>query len=316
MNHSQQKAWDLLVPDEQTSLTLSKAHGKSTWQAGEIMGKAHYKYLEIKQRAEFLFRTFTKFYSNHGELFKPSAMVDSDFIKYITLVIEERQTVKEASDKIESQLYWIRASRDRYINENMERISLASDGYHKELYDLILEFDRWNNFRILPSNLQMPSAYKRRNKGRTNKHLKNITSLPKFALFVLEKMYMAEDKTRVLYLPIVSEEHFKEGYAIMPVENRPIIIEELTKVGLFLFELHEVADDFAHHTYHYVTESNRHCRTGQQFWPRFRELSKLAINYRQINNIPLSKDKIIMAFRDLDRARVLNQENNRKKGLY
>jgi hypothetical protein len=44
------KAWGLLTEEEQTALKLQLGLGKSSWQASEIMGKAHYKYLEIKKR--------------------------------------------------------------------------------------------------------------------------------------------------------------------------------------------------------------------------------------------------------------------------
>ena len=51
-------AWMILIEEEQLALTLHYGPEKSTWQAGEIMKKAHYKYLEIKARGEKFLKIF------------------------------------------------------------------------------------------------------------------------------------------------------------------------------------------------------------------------------------------------------------------
>ena len=41
------KAWQILNKDEKTALMLTFNQKKSSWEAGDIMDKSHYKYLEI-----------------------------------------------------------------------------------------------------------------------------------------------------------------------------------------------------------------------------------------------------------------------------
>lgn len=48
----------------------------------------------------------------------------------------------------------------------MKRLKESEDEWDKDTLRLILEFDRWNNFRILPRMLQQPSAFKRRSNKR------------------------------------------------------------------------------------------------------------------------------------------------------
>ena len=51
-----EKAWDCLTEQEQNSLFLNLSNGLSARETGEILKVSHYKYLEIKARAEKLFK--------------------------------------------------------------------------------------------------------------------------------------------------------------------------------------------------------------------------------------------------------------------
>ena len=65
------KAWDILLDEEKAALSLSINHSKSTWQAGEILNKAHYKYLEIHARAKKFFVMFTQYFKKTGDRLIP-----------------------------------------------------------------------------------------------------------------------------------------------------------------------------------------------------------------------------------------------------
>lgn len=56
-----EKAWDCLTEQEQNSLFLNLSNGLSARETGEILKVSHYKYLEIKARAEKLFKLFSDF---------------------------------------------------------------------------------------------------------------------------------------------------------------------------------------------------------------------------------------------------------------
>ena len=51
---------------------------------------------------------------------------------------------------------------NRNIERNMKRLRESDDEWDKDTARIVFEFDRWNNFRILPKMLQQPSAFKRR----------------------------------------------------------------------------------------------------------------------------------------------------------
>ena len=55
MEKNQEMAWDCLTEMEQQSLFLSFSQGLSTREVGEIMKLSHYKFLEVKARAERFF---------------------------------------------------------------------------------------------------------------------------------------------------------------------------------------------------------------------------------------------------------------------
>lgn len=52
MERHQELAWDCLTDAEKNSLMFIQGKGLSTWEAGEILKMPHYKYLELKARAE------------------------------------------------------------------------------------------------------------------------------------------------------------------------------------------------------------------------------------------------------------------------
>lgn len=55
MERHQELAWDCLTDAEKNSLMFIQGKGLSTWEAGEILKMPHYKYLELKARAEKFF---------------------------------------------------------------------------------------------------------------------------------------------------------------------------------------------------------------------------------------------------------------------
>ena len=62
MEKHHQLAWDCLTELEQQCLYLNLGQGLSTWRAGEILKVTHYKYLELKARAEKLFKLFSDYF--------------------------------------------------------------------------------------------------------------------------------------------------------------------------------------------------------------------------------------------------------------
>ena len=160
------KAWGLLTEEEQTALKLQLGLGKSSWQASEIMGKAHYKYLEIKKRGEKFFKMFQEHFDYYSDDLIPEECLDHldpDFIEFLIQVIIHRKKVNEAITETKSNRLLVGEIRDKIITKNMAYLRNSDSLEAKSLYNIIMDFDAWNNFRVLPKELQEPHAFTRRN---------------------------------------------------------------------------------------------------------------------------------------------------------
>lgn len=310
------KAWDILNDEEKAALSLSINHSKSTWQAGEILNKAHYKYLEIHARAKKFFMMFTEYFNKTGDRLIPeNSEISWDFREFIECTIEERMGYRETIKHIgkQSELgHKVARKRDEKLFEYMEWLRKNSSPIHRELYDIIKEFDRWNNFRILPECLQEPSAFKRRNKTRLLKHLKNLYNLDAFLIELLHsKRFKAIKGKPKLYLPIVTDTTAR-GYSILEVNASEAAVEYISKeLGLYLFSDKDLADDYGHLVESYMaSKGSRTCKLGQKFWPQFRLSIEKASNYNQVNNIIPRRAGLEKAFRDIDKIIVDKLEAN------
>lgn len=307
------KAWDILLDEEKAALSLSINHSKSTWQAGEILQKAHYKYLEIHARSKKFFMMFTEYFKKTGDRLIPEdSEITWDFREFLVCTIEERMGYRDTLKLIgkSSELYSKYAyQRDNKLVEYMDWLRKHKDPLHRDLYDLVKEFDRWNNFRILPESIQEPSAFKRRNKTRLVKHLKNVYTLdPLIVDYLNSSRFSPSKNSKVLYLPIVSDNYIK-GYDIIKVVNLKMVVNYISKeLQLYLFDSEELADDYGHLVEGYLVSKNRTCKVGQDFWPRYRLMIKKAFNYDLVNNIITRRNKLEEAFRDIDKVIVSKKD--------
>ncbi len=287
MNRQQSLGWSILTPEEQTAITLSSVHGKSTWEAGEIMGKAHYKYLEIHARGVKFFRMFADYFTLFDEVFPKELSSNKNFRKYITLLVLKRMPMKEVLAEIDDEEWQSTKSRNHTIENCMKALKYenkVAQAHH--LFHLIKDFDRWNNFRILPLPLQDPSAFKRRNKHKIKKILKLSSYLHPLALQRVIKLYELKNKRGsqygILYLPIISV-FAQEMSSVITV--LPKYLEDISKIPMFLFKHKEDADKYLEITSAYLFKENHSCRDGQIFWPELRYTIKKAINHDQVMGV-------------------------------
>lgn len=306
-------AWDILNEDERTALSLGLGHGKSTWESGEIMGKAHFKYLEIQKRAQKFLEIFTNHFTKYDGLFPVELTLSFPFKEYLQLTILERLNISKATRKMEDQNYSIATRRNKLIIREIEKLRSSTSEAALDLYSLIMDFDRWNNFRILPLEIQEPSAFKRRNKARNNKHLKNLTTLPQFSIIKIKENFSYRGKYPKLYLPIISN-YLDNGYMIVSIKDEPKVVNKITSIGLFLFPDRAKAEEFARLISDYYLNCKKSCRTGQKFWPEFRVLIIEASNYKKIENIHKSRTYLDKAIFDLDSKKVKARKQKVQKG--
>lgn len=303
------RVWGFLKEDEQLSLSLSLGHDKSSWEAGEIMDKSHYKYLEIKQRAERFFKLFSQVLSKHHSLIPVDADITPVFREYLEYLIIQRKPIKEATSLIKDFMFSSRTIRHEAIMREMEHLGKSNRMVDRDLFELVKEFDRWNNFRILPQEIQEPSAYKRRNKIRNLKHLRNITQLPPISIDLIIKRYTTT-KNNPIFSVIVSEE-FDKGFEILKVENSNKTKTELSRIGLFLFWSETDALEFGLIVKNYIFKGYKKPADGQKFWPVFRVMIQKALNYSELEKIDSSRKNMENAFAHVD----IKYYNKKRKQL-
>lgn len=315
-------AWEILTDDEKTAVTLKHGHAKSTWQAGEIMGKAHYKFLEIEARAEKFLKMFTEHLNLYEALIPNYIQMDKRFRTYMQLTIGSRYTVKEAVEHIKDKEYSSRQFREECIMKEIERLlGSKTDVLVKQGFvQMIFDFDRWNNFRILPAAIQEPSAFKRRNKNVEKANVKRLLTLNEYQVNLILDRYQALDNPNLLYMPIPSRDKNNKGYGVIQVLSSTSNITELSKFGFYLFAQKEHAWEFydliRKYSFNRKEEKNT-CRIGQAFWPQFRDMLKKTINANGIQKRIISRTYLETAFPDGDHRvlkKIKEKANPNKKG--
>jgi len=309
--------WNILTNDEQSALLLSINFGKSTWEAGELMNKAHYKYLEIQARANKFFKMFHEYFDATGNLRIPDGCsLNKDFRDFILLTVFERKTDKQAIQEMGKTAFIVPTAKERILRNSLDALGNSTNELEQMLYDLIIEFDRWNNNRILPASLQEPSAFKRRNKTRLIKHLRNLSKLDPFHIHRFTNRFKAKNsETKVYYIPLLSNS-YEGGYEIIRVKKDKELLEYISKhLRLYLFEEHVDADQFGYLVNKYLKDPKKDCKVGQKFWPLYRQSIECASNYLQVNNIIPRRKNLEKAFRDMDHLRMKKKNNKEKKKI-
>lgn len=294
MNDSQKKAWALLKPDEQTSISLKHGMGKSTWAAGEIMNKAHYKFLEIKARAEKFLRMFTEHFEVYDEVIPSFIRIPDNLRAYFKLLIAKRLEIKEALEIIDDDDFNNRAHREEAIINYLKELSVSNDEHEKALFDLIMEFDRWNNFRILPVDIQEPSAFKRRNKNRERKRIQSLLMIDLTTIKIIEKAYGWKKKGIIPSGYVVL---FKDIFSakIQPVVVNDDSIAKISEVFIYIFKTKELAEAYKELLQKFFSKHKKSCRDGQSFWPTYRSIIQRAANYEQVQRINPTRKQLELA---------------------
>jgi len=304
-------AWDILNPDEKTAITLSLGYGKSTWEGGEILKRAHFKYLEIQKRAQKFLEIFTNHFEKYGGLIPEDLALPKPFKEYIHLTIIMRKNISQTISSIEDTRYSVAIIRHRLVTESMLKLKQDNSEQAIDLYSLIMDFDRWNNFRILPVDIQEPSAFKRRNKARYKKHITSLLDIPHFSLLKIVERFTYNGKYNKYYLPLVST-YLDEGFKIIPMKVESNNLEFANQVGLFVFDDEDQANKYARLVSRYFLSTEKDCKLGQRFWPEFRIYIEKAVNFRELENIHKSRVYLDKAIVDFEKKRISPKKYRKK----
>lgn len=300
MEEYQKRAWDCLTDVERQSLFLQLSNGKSTWEVGTILKISHYKYLEIRERSEKFFRLFSDYFQLHEAIFRPDSPCEDQFKDYIEGVIEKRLTRRESALRMGDSSNLVHKIRVSLIERNIKRLKESENTWDKDTLTLIMEFDRWNNFRILPKMLQQPSAYKRRVNKRDKVYIKYL--LERVPDWIHEKIierfkYRARPHIKKYWVCLISPSLYKDsnGYLLLPIRPTEESITEMNRFFIYVFEDKEDADTFGFMVNTYL-DKTAEVKTGQKFWPEYRYNVQKALNYNSVNNIDFNVKTLDMAY--------------------
>lgn len=295
MKEIKPEVWEILMEDEKLALGLQFTMDKSSWEAGEIMNKSHYKYLEIKYRAEKFVRMFTEHFNLYDKVIEDYVQGE-DYIKdFFTLCIQKRNKPGQAISALNEKhgKDYDRAKVNLKISNSMELWDDPNKPHEYVIFNLIKDFDRWNNFRILPTDLQEPSAFKRRIKNSYKRQVKLTSTLPEISIWKIKEQCSQSGKGAHLILPLVNIH--KKQTEIIKVKNNKRTLELLTSIGLYVFPKLEDALKYINPLFEYVVKSDRDCKDGLDFWPTYREVIKKAKNYESLQNINPSRKYLDLA---------------------
>ena len=291
MNNAQQKAWICLREPEKHSLYLILSNGKSTWEAGEVIGLCHYKYLELKARSEKFFKMFSDFFSLYPDILRPGVVPDN-VRDYFDAAMVKRLDKDECVNYAGDNKFRLLATRRHSIISAMRKLKQSENKWDKDSYKLIVEFDRWNNFRILPKELQAPSAYNRRKAKKEKSYIKYLKNFPEPTLSkLIDLIYYNGKPFRTLYFVALSNTLSEEGYIIVPFKKSTKNINHLTSLKFYIFEDILDAELFGTHikTYFDLVSTSKE---GHLFWKEYRKIVEKSFNYKTLTNIDIFNDTL------------------------
>lgn len=298
MNEAQTKAWDCLTDIEHQSLFLQLAQGKSSWEAGEILRISHYKYLEIKDRSQRFFKMFTDFYSSYTDIFRPGGPTEEKFRDYIYACLEKRMSNSAAKRFTGDSTQLIPEVSSKCIIKNMRRLHESDNIWDQQTWGLICEFDRWNNFRILPKLIQQPSAFKRRVNKKHKIYIRyTLDKIPTYLHKAIKEKYFYKAKPSMpkYWVCLISQELYPDSFYLMPIRPQEDIVNEMSRLYIYVFKDKKDAEDFGFLVSRFRAKTS-HVRLGLTFWPEYLSTINKAVNYAPVNNLDFNCQQIDNAY--------------------
>jgi hypothetical protein len=304
MNEIQNKAWNLLTEKEKQALTLGLGYAKSSWEVGEMMGLSHYKFLELKERAERFFKLFEGYFSKYPSLVRPNSL-DDRFRDFIEGIIEKRMSRKEVSQYMGDSSLLVKPISTAMIIKWYKGLISSSDTWDKDLALLITEVDRWSNKRFLPRDIQLPSAYLRRIKWKDQSYMRWLIKWPIQKIEAIKKIYT--NRAKEGYFIAISDPSNDMGYCVLQVKKNRRTILEMTSLGLYIFPELVQADVLGYMISKYSEKANSP-KSGMRFWRDYRDNLKMAMNYNELQNL-----SILPRPEDIEFSRIKKIREKRKE---
>lgn len=283
MNKYQRLAWARLKEDEKMAVTLTLSNSKSTWEAGEIMGKSHYKFIEIKQRAMAFMKLFAYHYQTFRVLIPEEVSMNPTIKEYLLLTIEKRLMPHEAVKIIANPIFQKLEHREKMMRFEFDKWRYSKNPFEKAFFQFLLEFDRWNNHRILPKTMQEPHAFKRRNKNYLLQYIRAWGKQDSSYRANITQLIKASKKIKTKGFIVLIHSYKQEDFTVLRVDYSDEITQKICYDNrYFIFSTREEAKYIGKILIGYFYRDYKHCRDGLYFWADFRDKIQKALNYKKI----------------------------------
>lgn len=286
MQIAQQKAWNHLTKLEQMALNLVVVNERSKKEAAIIMNIAPYKFTEIYLRARKFFVMFTGHYEEHSELIPSYIMITKEDRIFLDQLLGHRKKITDIV-KLELLVDLANAKAREYLWRGLfTTLHVNSLGGISEVFT---EFDRWNNFRILPKNMQLPAAFPRRKNRSLKKIQQGLYAISDLGWDLIQQRYGTSDIPPMVYIPIIASDDFR-GYAIR--ETKPIY-DYMARNRIPVFSKQKLAYQFAELLFDYRRLKKRSTYSARKFWANFRLLIMEAQNYENLVGIKWVEEAMV-----------------------
>lgn len=285
MQINQEKAWEHLTKKEQMSLSLTIVSERSKKEASIIMNLAPYKFTEIYLRARKLFVLFSQYYEENDSLLPPGTIVSDDFKAFVSLLVKNRLTPSQVLEQPEFLELAQNKVRLRKWTELMSSLGFIG---RLDTIELLREFDRWNNFRILPKKYRLPAAFPRR-RNRVLKNIwTNLNAISDYGWDILEQTY-GTTHPPMTYMPIVRE----RGFTAIAIDQREGVLDYMERNKIPVFNKKEDAELLAELMFDYNHLKKRSTYSARKFWANYRTQFKKAQNYEQLMGLQGIPEEVI-----------------------
>jgi hypothetical protein len=271
MEKHQLQAWEILDSTERSVLKLSLGFGKSNLEIATIMGLPVYRVKDIQLRAKKLFLEFSNYFEHEDQLIPKELVLSPEARKFLELTIIKRITASEAAILISRDFENI-YKRRQSLTQALADIEKQS---YLELRDLILMFDKYNNRRILPKNLQLPTDNPRKNTKAFKKLYDRITSISPLNLHILKQG--SQTKPPFIWVVAIGPS-YEHNLEIVQLSKKVNLITTLNSNGIPYFTSEDKAKVIARVCVNYYSLEYKSPRVSKEFWKSFKELIKNAPN--------------------------------------
>lgn len=285
MQINQELAWEHLTEAERTAITLVVVSERSKKEASIIMNLAPYKFTEIYLRARKLFVLFSSYYENNDRLLPPELAIEDTFKTYVTLLVKNRQTSSKILEHPEFISLISGKARAKQWSNLMESLALLD---RQDTIEVLREFDRWNNFRILPKAYRLPAAFPRRRNRSLKNIWKNLNAISDYGWDILEQTYGTKQPP-ITYMPVIR----KRGFSAIAIDERQGVLDYMERNKIPVFAKKEDAETFAELMFDYNNLKKRSTYSARKFWANYRIQFRKAKNYEQLMNVQGVQEEVI-----------------------